>query len=174
MKSPGCDRLNLNTNTDCHRDDAHGQTLKTLIICAIARTPASAELINRAPTLLATSKQHGLNGLEATLACRHTKLLAAPEPSAPSLVGRQPVATERTVDGEAVAGTVLDSWHAPSVAGRHHQRQLCAQLSCPSEGQTLQVEAGQMQAPKARAMVDIAQHLDGPYGAELPGTGIAL
>ena len=48
-----------------------------------------------------------------------------------------------------------------SLCALHHQRQLSAQLSCRFEGQVVQVEPGQMQAPKARAMVDIAQHRDG-------------
>lgn len=32
---------------------------------------------------------------------------------------------------------------------------------CRFEGQVLQIAPGQMQAPEARAMVDIAQHRDG-------------
>ena len=52
------------------------------------------------------------------------------------------------------------------------QRQLSAQLSCRFEGQVLQIEPGQMQAPKARAMVDIAQHRDGRL--ELSFRGQAL
>ena len=48
-----------------------------------------------------------------------------------------------------------------SICALHPQRQLSAQLSCRLEGQVVQVEPGQMQAPKARAMVDIAQHRDG-------------
>lgn len=47
------------------------------------------------------------------------------------------------------------------ICALHHQRQLSTQLSCRFEGQVLQVEPGQMQAPKARAMVDITQHRDG-------------
>lgn len=47
------------------------------------------------------------------------------------------------------------------ICALHHQRQLSAQLSCRFEGQVLQIEPGQSQAPKARAMVDIAQHRDG-------------
>ena len=48
-----------------------------------------------------------------------------------------------------------------SICALHHQRQLSAQLSCRFEGQVVQVEPGQMQAPKARASVDITQHRDG-------------
>ena len=59
-----------------------------------------------------------------------------------------------------------------NICALHHQRQLSAQLSCRFEGQVLQVEAGQVQAPKARAMVDIAQHRDGRL--ELSYRGQAL
>ena len=59
-----------------------------------------------------------------------------------------------------------------SICALHHQRQLSAQLSCRFEGHVLQVEPGQMQAPKARAMVDIAQHRDGRL--ELSYRGQAL
>lgn len=48
-----------------------------------------------------------------------------------------------------------------SICALHHQRQLSAQLSCRFEGQVLQLEPGQMHSPKARALVDIAQHRDG-------------
>ena len=59
-----------------------------------------------------------------------------------------------------------------SICALHHQRQLSAQLSCRFEGQVVQIEPGQMQAPKARAMVDIAQHRDGRL--ELSYRGQAL
>ena len=59
-----------------------------------------------------------------------------------------------------------------SICALHHQRQLSAQLSCRFEGQVLQIEPGQPQAPKARAMVDIAQHRDGRL--ELSYCGHAL
>ena len=59
-----------------------------------------------------------------------------------------------------------------SICALHHQRQLSAQLSCRFEGQVLQIEPGQMQAPKARAKVDIAQHRDGRL--ELSYRGQAL
>ena len=58
------------------------------------------------------------------------------------------------------------------ICALHHQRQLSAQLSCRFEGQVLQVNLGQKQAPKARAMVDIAQHRDGRL--ELSYRGQAL
>ena len=58
------------------------------------------------------------------------------------------------------------------ICALHHQRQLSAQLSCRFEGQVVQIEPGQMQAPKARAMVDIAQHRDGRL--ELSYRGQAL
>jgi transposase len=43
----------------------------------------------------------------------------------------------------------------------HHQRQLSAQGACKFEGSILQLLPNQPHAPKARAMVDIAQHGDG-------------
>ena len=47
------------------------------------------------------------------------------------------------------------------ICSLHHQRQLSAQGACKFEGQILQLLPGQAHAPKARAMVDIAQHEDG-------------
>jgi transposase len=57
-------------------------------------------------------------------------------------------------------------WHgsAAQLAGicaLHHQRQLSAQLACRFEGQILQLDEGQADAPKASALVDIAQYADG-------------
>ena len=57
-------------------------------------------------------------------------------------------------------------WHgsAAQLAGicaLHHQRQLSAQLACRFKGQILQLDEGQADAPRARAMVDIAQYADG-------------
>ena len=47
------------------------------------------------------------------------------------------------------------------ICSRHRQRQLSAQGACKFEGAILQLRANQAQAPKARAMGDIAQHADG-------------
>lgn len=47
------------------------------------------------------------------------------------------------------------------ICSLHHQRQLSAQGACKFEGQILQLLPGQAHAPKARAMIDIAQHEDG-------------
>lgn len=47
------------------------------------------------------------------------------------------------------------------ICSLHHQRQLSAQGACKFEGCILQLLPGQPHAPKARAMVDIAQHSDG-------------
>ena len=43
----------------------------------------------------------------------------------------------------------------------HYQRQLSAQQACRFQGQILQLDEGQANAPKASAMVDIAQYADG-------------
>ncbi len=48
-----------------------------------------------------------------------------------------------------------------AVCAVHHQRQLSAQLACRFQGQVLQLDARQLNAPKASAMVDIAQYADG-------------
>jgi len=47
------------------------------------------------------------------------------------------------------------------ICSLHHQRQLSAQGACTFEGSILQLAPQQPHAPKARAMVDIAQHGDG-------------
>jgi transposase len=47
------------------------------------------------------------------------------------------------------------------ICSLHHQRQLSAQGACKFEGNILQLRPKQPHAPKARAMVDIAQHGDG-------------
>lgn len=47
------------------------------------------------------------------------------------------------------------------ICSMHHQRQLSAQGACKFEGSILQLLPGQAHAPKARAMVNIAQHGDG-------------
>lgn len=47
------------------------------------------------------------------------------------------------------------------ICSLHHQRQLSAQGACRFEGRILQLLPGQAHAPKARAMLDIAQHDDG-------------
>lgn len=43
----------------------------------------------------------------------------------------------------------------------HHQRHLSSQLSCQFEGDIVQLDAQQVGAPRARAVVDIAQYADG-------------
>jgi transposase len=47
------------------------------------------------------------------------------------------------------------------ICSLHHQRQLSAQGACKFEGHILQLQPAQAHAPKARAMIDIAQHEDG-------------
>lgn len=47
------------------------------------------------------------------------------------------------------------------ICSLHHQRQLSAQGACKFEGRILQLVPDQAHAPKARAMVNIAQHGDG-------------
>lgn len=47
------------------------------------------------------------------------------------------------------------------ICALHHQRQLSSQGACKFEGSILQLYPHQPDAPKARAMVDIAQHGDG-------------
>jgi transposase len=47
------------------------------------------------------------------------------------------------------------------ICALHYQRHLSAQGACRFEGQILQLEPGQADAPKARAKIDIAQHADG-------------
>ncbi|HMN74817.1 MAG TPA: ISNCY family transposase [Burkholderiaceae bacterium] len=46
------------------------------------------------------------------------------------------------------------------ICSLHHQRSLSAQGACRFEGRILQLLPGQAHAPKARAMIDIAQHAD--------------
>jgi transposase len=43
----------------------------------------------------------------------------------------------------------------------HHQRHLSNQLSCQFRGDIIQVEPGQPQAPRGRALIDIVEHADG-------------
>lgn len=58
------------------------------------------------------------------------------------------------------------------VCALHHQRQLSAQGACKFEGRILQLLPGQGHAPKARAMVDIAQHADGTLRLSYCGHGL--
>jgi transposase len=55
----------------------------------------------------------------------------------------------------------------------HHQRQLSAQGACKFEGCILQLLPNQAHAPKARAMVDIAQHGDGTLHLSYRGHPLA-
>jgi hypothetical protein len=61
---------------------------------------------------------------------------------------------------------MLRAWNATAqaladICSLHHQRQLSTQGACKFEGRILQLMPAQPHAPKARAMVDIAQHGDG-------------
>ncbi len=59
------------------------------------------------------------------------------------------------------------------ICALHHQRQLSAQGACKFEGRILQLLPGQAHAPKARAMVDIAQHADGTLRLSYCGRSLA-
>ena len=56
----------------------------------------------------------------------------------------------------------------------HHQRQLSAQGACKFDGSILQLLPSQPHAPKARAMVDIAQHGDGTLHLSYRGRPLAF
>ena len=55
----------------------------------------------------------------------------------------------------------------------HHQRQLSAQGACKFEGSIVQLHPDQAHAPKARAMVDIAQYADGTLHLSYRGHPLA-
>ena len=59
------------------------------------------------------------------------------------------------------------------ICSLHHQRQLSAQGACKFEGNILQLCPKQPHAPKARAMVDIAQHDDGTLRLSYRGQPLA-
>ncbi|WP_418319556.1 ISNCY family transposase [Piscinibacter sakaiensis] len=59
------------------------------------------------------------------------------------------------------------------ICSLHHQRQLSAQGACKFEGCILQLLPKQAHAPKARAMVDIAQHDDGALHLSYRGRSLA-
>lgn len=59
------------------------------------------------------------------------------------------------------------------ICSLHHQRSLSAQGACRFDGQILQLLPGQAHAPKARALVDIAQHLDGSLHLSYRGQPLA-
>lgn len=59
------------------------------------------------------------------------------------------------------------------ICSLHHQRQLSAQGACKFEGNILQLLPKQPHAPKARAMVDIAQHRDGTLRLSYRGQALA-
>jgi transposase len=59
------------------------------------------------------------------------------------------------------------------ICSLHHQRQLSAQGACKFEGNILQLLPKQPKAPKARAMVDIAQHEDGTLRLSYRGQPLA-
>ena len=60
------------------------------------------------------------------------------------------------------------------ICSLHHQRQLSAQGACKFEGSILQLCPKQPHAPKARAMVDIAQHSDGTLHLSYRGQALAF
>ena len=68
------------------------------------------------------------------------------------------------------AGTEQELAHICSL---HHQRQLSAQGACKFEGQILQLLPGQAHAPKARAMINIAQYADGTLDLSYAGKPLA-
>lgn len=59
------------------------------------------------------------------------------------------------------------------ICSLHHQRQLSAQGACKFEGCILQLLPNQPHAPRARAMVDIAQHGDGTLRLSYRGRPLA-
>jgi transposase len=59
------------------------------------------------------------------------------------------------------------------ICSLHHQRQLSVQGACKFEGSILQLLPNQPHAPKARAMVDIAQHGDGTLHLSYRGRPLA-
>lgn len=59
------------------------------------------------------------------------------------------------------------------ICSLHHQRQLSAQGACKFEGRILQLLPGQQHAPKARALVDIAEHEDGSLHLSYRGRALA-
>jgi transposase len=74
---------------------------------------------------------------------------------------------------------VLRPWQGSSealadICSLHHQRQLSAQGACKFEGAILQLMPNQAHAPKARAMVNIAQHRDGSLRLSYQGKELAF
>jgi transposase len=59
------------------------------------------------------------------------------------------------------------------ICSLHHQRQLSTQGACKFQGNVLQLLPKQPHAPKARAMVDIAQHEDGTLRLSYRGQPLA-
>lgn len=59
------------------------------------------------------------------------------------------------------------------ICALHHQRQLSAQGACKFEGSILQLLPGQPGAPKARCLIDIAQHADGTLRLSYYGRPLA-
>jgi hypothetical protein len=69
-------------------------------------------------------------------------------------------------------------WHGTeqalaNICALHHQRQLSAQGACKFEGSIVQLQPGQAHAPKARAMIDIAQHRDGSLHLSYRGQALS-
>lgn len=59
------------------------------------------------------------------------------------------------------------------ICSLHHQRQLSAQGACKFDGRILQLLPSQAHAPKARAMVNIAEHADGTLHLSYAGKTLA-
>ena len=59
------------------------------------------------------------------------------------------------------------------ICSLHHQRQLSAQGACKFDGRILQLLPSQAHAPKARAMVNIAEHADGTLHLSYGGKTLA-
>jgi transposase len=59
------------------------------------------------------------------------------------------------------------------ICSLHHQRQLSAQGACKFDGSVLQLQPDQAHAPRARALVDIAQHADGTLHLSYRGQPLA-
>lgn len=75
---------------------------------------------------------------------------------------------------DALRSWTGDSQALADICSLHHQRQLSAQGACKFEGHILQLLPGQPRAPRARAMVDIAQHDNGTLHLSYRGQALAF
>ncbi len=82
-----------------------------------------------------------------------------------AVVAQQPQDMHRPWRGSAQA--------LADICSLHHQRQLSAQGACKFAGRVPQLLPGQTHAPKARAMIDIAQHGDGSVHLSYRGKPLA-